>query len=145
MRGYEEIGERSFYERSLYFSIRMKHLMILTSLIILLVIGIGVAILFIVENKKCKYLIMYVFILFITCQQPILNSESTNFFHLFFVCFFFYFKVFNWDQNRQKNAYITGVFINKKPICRTFQKIEKKTLVDSELKIGCWHVMNNAI
>ena len=88
MRGYEEIGERSFYERSVYFSIRMRHLMILTSLIILLVIGIGVGILFIVENNQCKYLIMHVFILFFTCQQPILNSESTNFctnfFHLFF-------------------------------------------------------------
>ena len=88
MRGYEEIGDRSFYERSVYFSIRMKHLMIFTSLIILIVIGIGVGILFIVENNQCKYLIMHVFILFITCQQPILNSESTNFctnfYHLFF-------------------------------------------------------------
>ena len=59
MRGYEEIGERSFYERSVYFSIRMRHLMILTSLIILLVIGIGVAIVFIVENDKCKFFLYH--------------------------------------------------------------------------------------
>ena len=30
----------------------------------------------------------YLFILFITCQQPILNSESTNFLHDFFCLFF---------------------------------------------------------
>ena len=59
MSGYEEIGERSFYERSLYISVRIKHLMILTSLIILLAIGIGVAIFFIVESNKCKYILNY--------------------------------------------------------------------------------------
>ena len=54
MRGYEEIGETDdrFYDRSLYFSVRIKHLIFSSILIVLLVIGVGVGIYFIVENNN---------------------------------------------------------------------------------------------
>ena len=51
-------------------------------------------------------------ILFITCQQPILNSKSINLIH---------------DLN-QKLLHI--------------EKKEQKKMVESEIRIGCWHEMN---
>ena len=52
-------------------------------------------------------------ILFITCQQPIPNFKSINFIH----------------------------DLNQKLLPRR-KKEQKNILVDSEIRIGCWHAMN---
>ena len=54
MSSYEEIGETDdrFYDRSLYFSIRIKHLIFSSILIVLLVVGVGVGIYFITERNN---------------------------------------------------------------------------------------------
>ena len=63
-----------------------------------------------------------IIILFITCQQPILNSESTNFsFHRFFNEL----EVFDFDQMARKCQYIhrTVFILQKKP---QFAALSKK-------------------
>ena len=54
--------------------------------------------------------------------MPTTNPESTKFFTLVFVYFYYYIEVFNSAQNRQKNANTTVYFTN----LQFFKEIEKK-------------------
>ena len=78
---------------------------------------------------------------FITCQQPFLNSESTNLFHKIF----FAFLKGIWNVFICKIISYIFVYFDldwKLLSCRkTFKNLGEK-LVDSEFKIACWHVMN---
>ena len=62
------------------------------------------------------------FILFITCQQPILISESSNFWHIFF---FYEVVFFNWDEKKTKNADVTVIFTPKNIICSSLKSNKK--------------------
>ena len=72
-------------------------------------------------------------ILFITCQQLILNLR------ILIDYFFYELEVFDWDQNRQENTDLTGYFSKEEPNCSPLQQVKKcKQLMDSKLVVDIW-------
>ena len=75
--------------------------------------------------------------LVITCQPPIWNSESTNFFSWFF-CFVFI-------RGCKVLYHYFTVYLNLIFLPRRKKNEMVKTFVNSEFMIGDWHVMNQIV